>query len=48
MRLTPSDGSAAQVPGTAAGAVRSAGDDPDCDDYDAFDWWFTCHFAAPR
>ena len=37
----------AEVPGTAAGAVRSAGDDPDCTDFDAFDWWFRCHFACP-
>jgi beta-mannosidase len=37
----------AVVPGTAAGAVRSAGDDPDSVDFDAFDWWFHCHFSRP-
>jgi beta-mannosidase len=37
----------AQVPGTAAGALRSTGDNPDSVDFDAFDWWFHCRFARP-
>ncbi len=43
----PSGWCAAQVPGTAAGAVRSSGDDPDRIDFDAFDWWFHCRFTRP-
>ena len=37
----------AQVPGTAAGSVRCAGDNPDWTDFDAFDWWYHCRFSAP-
>ena len=40
--------SPATVPGTAAGAMRDAGRDYDERDYDASDWWFRCHFAAPK
>jgi beta-mannosidase len=44
--LDPTGWLPATVPGTAAGATRSAGGDPDCVDYDAVDWWFRCEFAA--
>jgi beta-mannosidase len=44
--LDPTGWLPAAVPGTAAGATRSAGGDPDCVDYDAVDWWFRCEFAA--
>jgi beta-mannosidase len=37
---------AAEVPGTVASAQRSAGEDPDAVDYDAFDWWFRCRFRG--
>ncbi|MGO9344334.1 MAG: glycoside hydrolase family 2 protein [Acidimicrobiales bacterium] len=37
----------AQVPGTAAGALRSAGEDPDSTNFDAFDWWFHSRFERP-
>jgi beta-mannosidase len=37
----------AQVPGTAAGALRSAGEDPDSRNFDASDWWFRSRFARP-
>jgi beta-mannosidase len=37
---------AAEVPGTAASAIRSAGGNPDEVDYDAFDWWFRCRFSG--
>src|SRR6476620_10682564 len=38
----------ATVPGTAAGALRAAGEpDVSARDYDADDWWFRCRFAAP-
>src|ERR1700758_1029273 len=45
--LDPSGWLAAQVPGTAAGAVRAAGDNPDSTEYDALDWWFCSHFPRP-
>jgi beta-mannosidase len=47
------DGSAgtwwdAAVPGTAAGALREAGDPAvDWRDFDTDDWWFTCEFPHP-
>ncbi len=38
----------AEVPGTAAGAMRAAGDPGALTrDYDAEDWWFRCRFVAP-
>jgi len=37
----------ARVPGTAAGALRELGLPVDGRDFDAEDWWFRCHFAAP-
>ena len=45
--LDPTVWRQALVPGTAAGADRQAGLDPDCIDYDAADWWFSCRFSAP-
>jgi beta-mannosidase len=48
-QLPGDDWVAAEVPGTAAGALRAAGrwHEADPRDFDAEDWWFRCRFEAP-